>query len=76
MGLCADAQGNVYVANYGARVAKKVGGDGKITVFARSSFSWSPTGVAIVGKAIVGKKAYVLGYAEPVAVRVRIVTLN
>lgn len=71
MGLCADAQGNVYVANYGARKVKKIGRDGKITDFTRSTFPWSATGVALAGN-----KVYVLEYADPFAVRVRAIPLT
>ena len=66
MGLCADAAGNVYVAVSGARQIKKIGADGKVTVFARSTYPWSPTGIAVSGK-----KAYILEYADPFAVRIR-----
>jgi hypothetical protein len=44
MGLWADSAGNVYVANYGARQVKKVGPDGRVTVFLRARFPYSPTG--------------------------------
>src|SRR5690242_4534644 len=71
MGLCADAAGNVYVAVYGARVIKKIGADGKVTVFARSTFPWSPTGIAVAGD-----HAYILEYADPIAVRVRKISLK
>ena len=66
MGLSADAAGNVYVAVYGARQIKKIGPDGKVTLFARSTYPWSPTGIALAAKA-----AYILEYADPFAVRVR-----
>jgi len=68
MGLAADALGNVYVANYGARQVKKVGPDGKVTVFLRSRLPWSPAGVAVSGNTV-----YVLEYAIN-RVRVRKVT--
>ncbi|MGH9492581.1 MAG: hypothetical protein ACRD2K_03690 [Terriglobales bacterium] len=44
MGLWTDSSGNVYVANYGARQVKKVGPDGRVTVFLRARFPYSPTG--------------------------------
>lgn len=66
MGLAADPAGNVYVAVYGARQVKKVGADGKVTVFDRSTLPWSPTGIAIAGRS-----AFILEYADPVGVRVR-----
>ena len=70
MGLGVDAEGNVYVANYSARQVKKVGTDGKVTVFLRAHLPWSPTGVA-VSDAIV----YVLEYTVRSA-RVRKVPPN
>ncbi len=47
MGLCPDAQGNVYVANTGTHKVQKVGANGKIHVFARSPAPYSPTGVTV-----------------------------
>ncbi|MDP9263308.1 MAG: hypothetical protein M3O85_03190 [Acidobacteriota bacterium] len=44
MGLWADPSGNVYVANYGGRQVKKVGPDGRVTVFLRSRIPYAPTG--------------------------------
>ena len=71
MGLSADRAGNVYVAVYGARYIKKIGADGKATVLARSTYPWSPTGIALSGK-----NAYILEYADPLAVRLRRVDLK
>ncbi len=70
-GLYADRSGNVYVANNGARQVQKFGPDGKMTVFDRSTFPWSPTGVTISGKT-----AYILEYMNPIAVRLRKVLLK
>lgn len=47
MGLWTDSVGNVYVANYGARQVKKVGPDGRVTVFLRARFPYAPTGGAV-----------------------------
>jgi hypothetical protein len=44
MGLWLDAEENVYVAVLGARKVKKIFGDGRVEVVARSSLPWSPTG--------------------------------
>ena len=44
MGLWFDAQGNCYVAVYGARMVKRITPDGKVSVAAQTSFPWSPTG--------------------------------
>ena len=71
MGLTADAAGNVYVAVYGARHIKKIGADGQVTVFDRSTLPWSPTGIGFAGKS-----AYILEYADPLAVRVRRVQIK
>lgn len=44
MGLWLDQEANVYVAVYSGRMVKKVDRAGKVTVAARSSVPWSPTG--------------------------------
>ena len=59
MGLWADSAGNVHVANYGGRQVKKVGPDGRVTVFLRARFPYSPTG----GTAWRGS-VYVLEYMD------------
>lgn len=71
MGLTADAQGNVYVANYGNSKVKKVGRDGRVTVFYRSTGRWSPTGVALGAD-----KAYILESDGLYGVRVSVVALT
>jgi hypothetical protein len=59
MGLWTDSAGNVYVANHGARMVKKVGPDGRVTVFLRARFPYSPTG-GVVGRG----STYVLEYMD------------
>ncbi len=71
MGIAADALGNVYVANYSAAKVKKVGRDGQVTIFDRSSGKWSPTGIALSGD-----KAYILESDGLYGVRVRTVALT
>jgi sugar lactone lactonase YvrE len=44
MGLWTDAAENVYVADNEHRVVKRVTAAGVVTVFARSTAPWSPTG--------------------------------
>ena len=44
MGLWLDGQQNVHLAVYGARLVKKITPAGLVSVAARSSFPWSPTG--------------------------------
>ncbi|HEY3051962.1 MAG TPA: hypothetical protein VGK04_01085 [Thermoanaerobaculia bacterium] len=44
MGLWTDPRGNVYVADYASGEVKRVSSDGRVTVVARSSQPWSPTG--------------------------------
>ena len=46
-GLWTDRAGNVYVAVYGDREVKRIDIHGRVTVIARSSFPWSPTGGTI-----------------------------
>jgi hypothetical protein len=59
MSLAADAAGNVYVANLGARKLKRVSPDGKVDVVLRSRAPWGPTGVTITPRGI-----YVLEYTD------------
>jgi len=73
MGLTADAQGNVYVACHTCSSVKKVGRDGRVTIFNRSSGGWSPTGVAI---APAGDKVWILEWRAVSDVRVRAVALR
>jgi sugar lactone lactonase YvrE len=47
MGMTTDKEGNLYVAAYGVRKIKKVALDGAVTVAARSSWPWAPSGVLI-----------------------------
>jgi sugar lactone lactonase YvrE len=44
MGLWLDGSRNVYVANYGAGVVKKITPGGAVTTAAKSRFPWSPAG--------------------------------
>ena len=44
MGLWTDGRGNVYVADYGGGVVKRVTPARDVSVAARSSLPWSPTG--------------------------------
>jgi DNA-binding beta-propeller fold protein YncE len=73
MGLTADAHGNVYVACHSCNSVKKVGPNGQVTVFSRSTGKWSPTGVAISPP---GDKVYILEYGGLADVRVRSVVLT
>ncbi len=47
VGACAHPGIGVVVDRAGARVVKKIGKDGKITIFVRSRFPRAPIGVAI-----------------------------
>jgi len=47
MGMTTDREGNLYVAAYGARKIKRVAPDGAVTVVARSTWPWAPSGVLI-----------------------------
>lgn len=73
MGLTADTQGNVYVACHTCACVKKVGRDGRVTIFSRSTGGWAPTGVAL---SPAGDKAWVLEWKAVSDVRVRVVGLR
>jgi hypothetical protein len=44
MGLWTDPAGNVYAAIWGAQKVKRIDPAGRVSVVARSTFPWSPTG--------------------------------
>jgi sugar lactone lactonase YvrE len=44
MGLWSDGRGNVYAAVWGGQKVKKIDPQGRVTVAARSTFPWSPSG--------------------------------
>jgi hypothetical protein len=44
MGLFSDAAGNLYFADYHHRELKRIAADGRVTVAARSTAPWGPTG--------------------------------
>lgn len=48
-GIAVDAQGNVFVADWGNRRVLKITPDGRITTLIRAEESWFPTGVAVRG---------------------------
>lgn len=66
MGLCPDEDGNVWVANSGARKIKIVNPAGRVSVFAASPFPFAPSGVTVTRDAV-----YVLEDAVGKSVRVR-----
>ncbi|MBX2961431.1 MAG: hypothetical protein KF687_02895 [Cyclobacteriaceae bacterium] len=45
MGIHTDKQENVYAAVQNGRKVKKISPDGKVTVFAKTTIPWTPTGV-------------------------------
>lgn len=67
MGLAPDKNGNVYVAVAANRVVKKIAPDGKVTVAARSTLPWSPSGVLPTSRG----ELWVLEYNPANMVRVR-----
>ncbi len=67
MGLSFDRSGNVYVADQAAGDVKRLTPDGKMTIVARSSFPWSPTG----GVFAPDGDLWLLEYSMTNAVRVR-----
>lgn len=68
MGLAPDGKGNVYLAVAADRAVKKVTAAGQVTVAARSSYPWSPTGVLPAGNG----DLWILEDASPLRVRVRL----
>lgn len=44
LGVWTDREENVYVADYGDRVVKRIDKQGKVDIVARSGFSWAPSG--------------------------------
>jgi hypothetical protein len=70
MGLAVDGNGNVYVANAGARKLKKVSPMGRVSTVLKAGFPWAPCGVTVHGSNI-----YVLEYAD-VGPGVRVRTLT
>lgn len=46
MGIWTDRAENVYLADHANRAVKRVTPDGRVSVYARSTFPWSPTGGA------------------------------
>lgn len=62
MGLAADDEGNVYVADHGNRRVLKVSAAGKVETFLTAEPPWSPTGVAVASGGV-----YVLeiGFTHP-----------
>ncbi|HEX6377250.1 MAG TPA: hypothetical protein VFZ91_16185 [Allosphingosinicella sp.] len=67
MGLWSDPAGNVYVAVWGAQMVKRVDPEGRVTVAARSTFPWSPTGGLVARDG----RLWLLEYSVTNAVRVR-----
>ncbi len=67
MGLAADGEGNVYVANNAECRVDRVGADGAVSVFSRSTAPWSPTGVTVSPS---GDAVWILEYSL-LGVRVR-----
>jgi hypothetical protein len=67
MGLWSDPAGNIYAAIWGGQVVKRIAPDGRVTVAARSTFPWSPSG-GLVDRA---GRLWLLEYSVTNAVRAR-----
>jgi len=67
MGLWVDTEDNVFVAVPGERLVVKVQADGKVSVAARSTGGWSPSG----GMFDPSGNLWLLEYSSTNAVRVR-----
>ena len=46
MGMCVDAQGNVFIADHANRRVLRVGRDGQVNTLLRTAAPWLPTGLA------------------------------
>lgn len=60
-GLTLDAQGNLYVANYGGNAVIQVAADGKVLNVIPSESGWAPSGVDVAGSDL-----YVLEFQDKV----------
>ncbi|HMJ93974.1 MAG TPA: hypothetical protein VK472_07730 [Allosphingosinicella sp.] len=67
MGLWGDRNGNVYAAIWGGQKVKRIAPDGTVTVAARSTFPWSPSG----GMVARDGRLWLLEYSVTNDVRVR-----
>ena len=70
-GIAVDAQGNVFVADYGNRRVLKIASDNQLTTLLRAEPPWFPTGVACSGNDVfVLEHSFTPAHA-PVGTRVR-----
>jgi sugar lactone lactonase YvrE len=67
MGLWSDDKGNVYAAIFGGRKVKRIDPQGRVTVAARSTFPWSPSGGLVARDG----RLWLLEYSVDNAVRIR-----
>jgi hypothetical protein len=67
MGLRPDGNGGVYLAVYGARAIKRVSASGDVSIVARSSAPWGPSGIAVAPNG----DRWILEYSTTNAARVR-----
>jgi streptogramin lyase len=67
MGLWGDPEGNIYVAVWGGQLVKKVDPAGRVSVAARSTFPWSPSG----GMVAPDGRLWLLEYSVTNQVRIR-----
>jgi hypothetical protein len=72
MGLWLDRLHNVYVAVYGGAMVKKITPNGMVSVVARTSLPWSPTG----GLVAPNGDLWLLEYSLTNAARVRCISTN
>lgn len=67
MGLWSDPRGNVYAGIWGGRKVKRIDPRGRVTIAARSTFPWSPSGGLVARDG----RLWLLEYSADNAVRVR-----
>jgi sugar lactone lactonase YvrE len=70
-GLAVDAQGNVFIADYGNGRILKIAPDGQLATLIRAEESWFPTGVAVRGGELyILEESHTPAY-QPIGTRVR-----
>jgi len=70
-GIAVNAQGDVFVADYGNQRILKIAPDGQLTTHMRAEESWFPTGVAVSGSDLYVLENSFTPTSTPIGTRVR-----